>query len=186
MTTKAKQIIDATLTIEGGYANVKGDRGGETYCGISRKNWPKWSGWSIVDKNKPLKWNQKINNLQLQTLVEEFYLTNFYNTMKIDSFDSLLISAHLYDHAVNSGCVGSVKLLQQAINKVCKVNIVVDGKIGQTTISYANGVHKDEIAKELGNQRIQRYKDNVAKNPSQKQFLTGWLNRVQDTIKKFG
>jgi lysozyme family protein len=186
MTTKAKKIIDATLVNEGYYSYVSGDKGGETYCGISRKNWPKWAGWTLVDNAKPLKWNQKVNNSQLDTLVEEFYHTNFYTPLKLDKVDSLLISAHLYDQAVNSGRAASVKLLQKAINKVCKVSISVDGIIGNTTISYANGAKKNEIATELTNQRNLRYKEIVAKDSSQKKFLTGWLNRVKDIVKKFG
>ena len=58
MDSKAIKLIDMVLKHEGGYANVSGDLGGETYRGISRKNFPSWNGWEIVDEKKPLKYNQ--------------------------------------------------------------------------------------------------------------------------------
>ena len=44
-----KHSIAKVLRTEGGYVNDKDDSGGETYKGISRVNWPRWSGWVIVD-----------------------------------------------------------------------------------------------------------------------------------------
>ena len=55
MNSKAIKLINMILREESGYANVSGDLGGETYRGITRKNFPKWDGWKIVDENKPLK-----------------------------------------------------------------------------------------------------------------------------------
>lgn len=39
----------ATMQHEGEYANVVGDKGGETYMGISRVYWPSWAGWPVID-----------------------------------------------------------------------------------------------------------------------------------------
>lgn len=41
--------IAAESAKEGGYANVLGDKGGETYMGISRVYWPSWPGWPVID-----------------------------------------------------------------------------------------------------------------------------------------
>ena len=43
------QAFAATMQHEGGYANVQGDKGGETYMGISRVYWPSWPGWPVID-----------------------------------------------------------------------------------------------------------------------------------------
>jgi lysozyme family protein len=185
MTDKAKKIINNTLKNEGYYSNKKGDTGGETYRGISRVYHPKWSGWSIIDNNKPLKHNQKINNEILDNMILEFYESNYYTKVKADSIDSMLISAHLYDQAVNSGVSKSIKLLQQAIKKVTGLNISIDGIIGKITINNANGKDREKIESEFINQRNENYKAIAKNNPSQKQFLDGWLNRVIDTTKAF-
>jgi lysozyme family protein len=185
MTEKAKKIINNTLKNEGYYSNVEGDTGGETYRGISRVYHPRWSGWTIVDKYKPLKKNQKIDDETLDNLILDFYESTFYQKVKADSIDSMLISAHLYDQAVNSGNVKAIKLLQQAIKKVTGLNIAIDGAIGPITINNANGKDREAIEQEFINQRNENYKAIVAKNPSQKKFLAGWLNRVKDTTKAF-
>lgn len=37
---------------EGGWCNVQGDSGGETYAGIARRYWPDWPGWKLIDREK--------------------------------------------------------------------------------------------------------------------------------------
>lgn len=191
MDSKAIKLINMILQREGGYSSGKdskssGDLGGETYRGITRKNFPKWSGWKIVDKSKPLKYNQIIKNVQLEDDVRQFYYEQFYAPMKIDNIDSLLISGHLLCHGVNAGIGNAVKLLQQAINQAYSVSIKVDGVIGNITLSYANGNKQNEVAKGFIQQRNQYYKNIVTKKPSQKKFLNGWLNRVAETTKECG
>lgn len=44
------QQFDQILAVEGRYACLVGDTGGETYGGVSRNNHPDWSGWEIVDR----------------------------------------------------------------------------------------------------------------------------------------
>ena len=39
---------------EGGYVDDRDDRGGETYRGISRNNFPDWKGWKKIDGFKPV------------------------------------------------------------------------------------------------------------------------------------
>lgn len=181
MDDKAIKLIDMILENEGGYANVTGDTGGETYRGISRNNFPNWSGWVIVDACKPLKTNQIIVNDELEDNIREFYYENFYTPMKVDKVDSLLISGHLLCHGVNAGTKRSVKLLQKAINTTYSVSISVDGVIGSITLSYANGDKQDELAENFIEERNNYYKSLVASNSSQQKFLNGWLNRVKNT-----
>lgn len=181
MDSKAIKLINMILRQESGYANVSGDLGGETYRGITRKNFPKWDGWKIVDENKPLKNGQIIDNEELENNVMDFYYDNFYTPMKIDKVEDMLISGHLLCHGVNAGIKTSVKLLQKAVNNVYNVKISVDGIIGSTTLKYTNGAKANEVAREFIEQRNQYYKNLVSKNPSQYKFLNGWLNRVKNT-----
>lgn len=55
-----------------GWSFTSPDRG-ETYAGISRKENPKWGGWSIIDNAKPLIFNEKIDDKFLDYLVKYFY-----------------------------------------------------------------------------------------------------------------
>lgn len=178
MDAKAIKLIDLVLQWEGGYANKKFD-GHETYRGITRDNFPKWEGWSIVDANKPLKHGQIIKNISLENKVRQFYYKYFYTPMKIDQINDLLTSGQLFAMGVNAGSKTAAKLLQKAINKVYKVNIAVDGIIGKNTLTYANGEKSTQVGREMINQCNSYYDSLVAKKPSNKKFLNGWKNRVK-------
>lgn len=179
---KWELLIRMVLTHEGGYANVSGDAGGQTYCGIARKANPNWKGWKIIDANMPLKHNQKLNNSELDNLVFDVYKKNYYVPMKIDMIDDLMISAHVFCHGVNAGNKAAIILLQKAINAIYGVNIAVDGIIGATTLQYANRTDRViDLGKELIQQRNNFYRNIVKNKPFQKKFLNGWLNRVTGT-----
>lgn len=184
MDSKACKLIDMILKHEGGYAMVKNDMGGETYRGITRKNFPSWSGWKIVDSKKPLKNNTIIKDVKLEEDVREFYYQNFYLPLKINKIQSLLISGHLLCHGVNAGIKNAVKLLQKSINMVYKVSIAVDGVIGDITLKYTNSDKAEQLAQTFIEQRNQYYRNLVKNKPSQKKFLNGWLKRVKNTTQK--
>lgn len=179
---KKEAIISKTLETEGGYVNDPKDSGGETYCGIARNSNPNWQGWKIVDKHKPLKWNQKIQDSELEQLVIKIYDTKYYQPIKADKIDSDMIRTHLYDMGVNAGTGAAVKLLQKAINKVYGVTIATDGAIGNITLTYTNNKAKlNELVNEFINQRRLYYQDLVKRKPTNQKFLKGWLNRVDIT-----
>jgi len=179
MLTK-EQIINKTIISEGGYtAPINGDTGGETYKGIARNYHPRWSGWAIVDGNKPLKKGAIIKNKTLDALVAKFYEENFYNAAKCDQYESSVIKMQVYDLAVNAGIKRACITLQKAVNAIYKANISVDGLIGKITLGYVN--KKDKIA-ELGkafrDQRIAYYKSIGV--GSRAKFLKGWVNRANE------
>ena len=98
---------------EGGWNHVKGDRGGETYKGIARNFFPKWPGWPIVDRNKPLKHNQIIKSQELDKLVHDFYKIRFWDVVNGDEIENQSIANTLYDFGVNAGHGTSIKNLQK-------------------------------------------------------------------------
>ena len=166
MITK-ETIISKTLETEGGYVNDPSDSGGETYCGIARNSNPNWQGWKIVDAHKPLKWNQKIQDSELEQLVIEIYDSKYYQPIKADKIDSDMIRTHLYDMGVNAGT---------------GVTIATDGVIGNITLTYTNNKAKlNELVNEFINQRRLYYQDLVKRKPTNQKFLKGWLNRVDIT-----
>ena len=101
-----------TMKNEGGYANDKSDKGGETYCGISRKNFPRWIGWPIIDKRK-LKHNEKLP--ELDKLVQDFYRTNVWNKLRGDEIVDQQFAIMLFDMAVNMGVKTEIKMAQQSL-----------------------------------------------------------------------
>lgn len=129
-----------TAASEGGYANVAGDTGGETYAGISRKWFPKWPGWKMVDANKPLKHNQKIKNTELEGMVRQFYKTEFWNKVSGDLIDDQLTAERLYDFGVNAGQGKSISQIETALG------LKPTGKITPALIEAINHPGKYLIA----------------------------------------
>ena len=185
MNEKAKFLINMVLVHEGGYVNDPDDRGGETYRGIAKASHPNWAGWALLERHKPLSYNQVVKgDDELDNLVLEVYHKDYYTPMKLDSVTDLMISAHLMCQGVNSGSKAAVKLLQKSINIVYGANLVVDGVIGKKTLKYANDASKlNELRSAFVKEREAFYRAIVKGNPSQKKFLNGWLNRVKGTTK---
>lgn len=156
---------------EGGYANVTGDAGGETYAGITRKNFPQWGGWAIVDASKPLRNNEVISTDQMTGLVESFYKTNFWDTIQLNAINSQRVANFTFDWNVNSGKF-AVRGLQTA------AGVAADGIIGPMTIAAVNAADENEMMTKLKAERIAFYNGIVAREPSQEKFLKGWINRV--------
>jgi lysozyme family protein len=128
-----------TAKNEGGYANVEGDRGGETYCGITRPNFPKWAGWVKVDAYKPLKNGQIVNDATLEDLVHSFYKQNFWDKVKGDDIINQESANGIYDFAVNAGYRKAIILAQRALQ------IKETGVMDSTTLDTINNTQKFEL-----------------------------------------
>ena len=109
-----KPAITKVLLTEGGYVNDPNDNGGETYRGVSRKFWPNWSGWAIVDflKTQP-NWKTKMySDKYLNEAVSIFYKVNFWDKIGGDSINDQSVADLLVDSAVNEGTVPAIKRAQ--------------------------------------------------------------------------
>ena len=71
------ELFDGVIKHEGYYANVEGDRGGETYMGVARNLHPDWEGWQYIDAYKEtygeIPWNKHIDIPELNCMVKEFW-----------------------------------------------------------------------------------------------------------------
>lgn len=191
---------DKTLGHEGGYSFDPNDRGGETYKGISRVNFPKWGGWLIIDHIKEntsrVDLEKTLNSdASLQMMVERLYLDYFWTALKLDSFDQD-IASEIFDTAVNQGLKTAAKYLQQALNLLNNnqrhfSNIAEDGSIGPGTLkayeaymltSRFPGRSEDRnirmLLKVMNGLQFERYADICRATEGQEIYLYGWVNRV--------
>lgn len=182
-------FIDAhkiVMVHEGGYANDKNDPGGETYKGVSRKNYPNWNGWQLVDghKGKPDFEEALQADEQLETFVLDFYKATFWDEIHLDQVNAQQIAVELYDTGVNMGTGISKKFLQQALNLNNNDGadysvIAEDGIVGPATIKTLNE-HKrpQEVFKTLNIYQGARYIDLIKNNSKLKRYWRSWLSRV--------
>jgi lysozyme family protein len=128
-----KIALNKTLQNEGKYVNDPSDSGGETYCGISRKNFPKWEGWIIIDSYSRINFPKCLDqDTKLQGLVSDFYYHNFWLAAGCDKLNNQEIANHLFDSAVNMGIKPAVKLVQESLFTT------VTGVLDKTTIEKLN------------------------------------------------
>lgn len=121
---------------EGGFANDPDDRGEETYAGVSRKFYPKWEGWPIIDRYKPLKHGQLINDFKLESAIRTFYYKNYWQPINGDAIEDQAIAEKLYDIGVNRGCRTTIKDIQEILG------IPQTGVVDAATIEAINNPAK--------------------------------------------
>jgi lysozyme family protein len=179
-----------TMVNEGGYANHKLDRGGETYKGVARNYHPNWPGWKIIDVIKPhCKDIKTLNaalamNQELQNLIHLFYKQGFWDCHQLDNFTNQLLAENVFDASVLCGQAIGGKLLQRALDNLNSAyNLVVDGQIGIKTFSAMtdalNRFGESSVVNAYVDVRVKYHNDVVAKNPSQHIFLNNWLSRCK-------
>lgn len=158
-----------TAVHEGGYANVKGDRGGETYAGIARNSWPNWVGWSIVDQYR-LKHNEKVKSKELEGMVKQFYKRYFWDKLQGDAIEGQRIAEFLYDYYVHSGA-RAIKDIQRIIG------VDDDGLFGGKTLAAINATDENDAFRQLFNVR-KTFLNRLADTAGQEKFRQGWMNRI--------
>lgn len=112
-----RHAITKVLRTEGGYANDKDDSGGETYRGVSRNNWPRWTGWPFIDQAKKRPgFPKSLSTISgLQDSVIAFYRDQFWRHIGGDFIDDQDIADLLIDAAVNEGIKPAVKRAQKIV-----------------------------------------------------------------------
>lgn len=168
---KFDPAFEKMILNEGGYKlhEVKGDRGGLTYAGIAQNFHPKWTGWGIINL-------RDMNNPDLTSHVFEFYKEKFWDRIKGDEIESQEMAATIFDFAVNAGVRTASKLAQII------VSAAPDGIIGEISVQLLNDVrseNNDELfIVEYALAKIARYAEICKRDPVQKKFLLGWINRT--------
>jgi lysozyme family protein len=158
--------FDTALVIlideEGGYGVVNlGDGAGETCAGITRKNYPIWPGWTLVDLG-----NGDVDTLK--PFVRQFYLQEFWTPLSCDKLPDPVATV-LLGFAVNAGKGTAVRALQRL------VGATPDGSMGPQTLAAINRRQSDfELPYDLLGEQLDHYTECSTWN----QFGRGWSARV--------
>jgi len=91
-----------------------------------------------------------------------------------DAITSQGVAEMLADWAVNSGAGTAVRGVQRILKVEC------DGKIGPITISAINNANSKSLFDLIKEERCRFYNAIVERNPAQRKFLKGWLNRLNE------
>ena len=162
--------VQNTELWEGGYSNNPADSGGETYRGISRKNWPNWNGWQVIDAAKNLSgFPHSLDiNTTLQGLVVSFYRAAFW---QYDGIQAQAIANKIFDLSVNVGKVHAIKITEGA------VGTEQDGVYGPATEAAINATDSGSLLSSIRSSAESYHEQIVQTHPEDAQFLAGWLRR---------
>ena len=168
-----ERALKFVLKSEGGYFNHPHDKGGPTNKGIIQRVYDRYRDDRQADRRDV----REITDDE----VEDIYYNEYWVPGKCYKFSWPLYAVH-FDGCVNTGVGQASKFLQRA------VGASDDGVIGPKTImAYENKVNDvgvDEIVKHILEQRNGFYKLLVELDPTQKSFINGWLNRL-DNLKEY-
>lgn len=148
---------------EGGYqlVNVLGDRGGQTFAGISRRAHPDWEGWRFID-NRDLPVD----------LVPKFYMEHYWRPICGDEIAHQAAAEAIFDFAVNAGVKVAVTLAQLV------VGIDQDGRIGPATLAKIDAADEAVFVLKYALAKVARYAEICNRDREQSKFLLGWINRT--------
>ena len=168
-----RKAIALTLIHEGTYVNLSVDPGGETYRGISRKNWPNWAGWAIIDsyKTNPSFPHILDSDANLQNMIIEFYREGFWKDLW-SQINSQAIADKLFDLGVLFGVHTAVAILQTT------VGITPDGFFGNGTLAIVNQADETSTLASYKANLVTHVFNLATANPGLRVFLKGWSNRI--------
>lgn len=171
--------IAITLKNEGGYANDPNDSGGETHAGVSRKNFPLWKGWEIIDqyadyKKTPKELNKILAKIpELISLIHALYETSFWDVIKGYEINAQGIANKLFDVSVNIGCFHGIKCIQMAIYDLGQ-ELHIDGIMGEKTIAAINKCDPVVLLNKFRNEVAEYY----AQLKKPKNYIDAWIKRL--------
>ncbi len=175
-----KKYVPFVLRWEGGVSNNAADRGGLTYKGITRETY----------------------GMLCQTVLKK--APNMEHFLNLTDEEVGLFVKHYWDKATNNNQIASQKIAeaitswfwgsgrlglmwyQRMLNKEYNCKLVVNGIIDNASIEAINSIDPDSLFRMSIKYRRDRFYTIVNNNPSQRIFLKGWLNRLQDFAERHG
>lgn len=166
---KIEILVPKILKWEGGFVDHPNDGGGATNKGVTIGT------FTYYRKRKGLP-TPSVNDLKVISDEEWISIlkTLYWDKWKGDEIDNQSIANILVDWSWVSGGYGII-YPQQVLG------VKSDGVVGNKTLTAVNTyANQKELFKKLWNRRKLHF-ENIAKNdPSQKVFLGGWLNRLDE------
>lgn len=153
-----------TRATKKGFTNDINDNGGATMVGVTigtYRSYCKYKGWKTPQvkdlQNMPYKiWRDVVH-------------TMYWNKWKADTIADQSVANMVVDWLWHSGAV-TIKKVQALLG------VTADGIVGPKTITALN--NDKEVKTKVYNARKAYFEAIVKKNPSQKKWLKGWMNRL--------
>jgi lysozyme family protein len=174
MTPRFLTCLKSVLGIEGGVSNDPADRGGLTNAGVTQATYDAWR----TSQHLP---QQPVTTISLVE-IQQLYWEDYWGAAQCYALPEP-VDAIAFDMAVNSGAKQARMTLQRTLGFTDKA---VDGVIGPKTLGRIASYQPLTLADQYLDARERFYYDICARDPSQKKFLSGWINRINTLGKQLG
>jgi lysozyme family protein len=178
-----RQIVPFFIKWEGGLSNDKSDSASSNTCPVLI------DGVGGYHTNKGVTytaWCGVFGTRQNERFVEMnehdwglIFKSKYWDAVKGDDINSQAIANVLLSWAWGSGARTAVKQIQRV------VGVTVDGSIGPQTLGAINADDEVQLFDECIKARESFFRYISNKNPKNKRFLKGWLNRLADFNTKY-
>ncbi|HIK39137.1 glycosyl hydrolase 108 family protein, partial [Thermoleptolyngbya sp. M55_K2018_002] len=171
-----QEALRFTLRWEGGYVNYPADRGGETNFGITTATYRAYR----QSRGLPVQSVRLIMEDEVRDIYEQLY----WQPAQCSMMQRPLAIAH-FDTAVNFGVGGATMFLQEILGlRVDRVfGPVTQRAIREATRTGIAPAPHHELAQRLCQARMDYRYRRVTRDPSQRVFLQGWLDRDNDLLR---
>ena len=150
-------------SLEKGISNNPYDRGGFTVDGVTLATFRRFYGQNKTEEDL-----RNMTRPQWRHIMK----TGYWDVCRADQIDSQKIAEIIADWCVNSG-TARIRDVQAILG------VKPDGVVGPITLKAINGPYPAELYRRLMNARVGFFEKIVVRDPKQKKFLTGWMNRLK-------
>lgn len=166
---KVELLAPKILKWEGGFVNDPIDAGGATNKGVTIAT------WRACGYDKDGDGDIDVDDMRLLTVADATMVLKryYWDRWQADRIENQSVADILVDWVWASGVHG-IKIPQRILG------VSVDGKVGNQTIAAVNAAEPSELFKKIWLARKDFLNGIVQRNPSQKRFIKGWLNRLND------
>lgn len=176
------------LNAEGGLSNNPKDSASEHPCPYMYKGVNNWH------TNKGIQWSVFSSKYgDSRAIADRFFAMSLLDWDSIfypfywmpilgNKINNQYIANMIGDEVWMSGKHSPEKEVQEILDTLFGDNLVTDGDFGEDTIVAINSANQDELYKDITSRRKQMYVDMVSKNINDKEFLNGWLSRVDNLV----
>ncbi len=172
------ELIGHVLNVEGGFVDHPNDVGGATNKGITLNTF-KLGAKEYLGIEPTLENLKNLTIKQAKTLYRKMY----WEPIDGSQIKDKQVAHIMFDMAVNSGVKTTVKYMQKTLNQIGN-SLDVDGMMGPKTLNAINNANSEKLFNDFKKVRINLYKSIIAKDPTQKVFEKGWMNRINSFIYK--
>lgn len=161
-----RKALAYTFQNEGGFSNVKEDRGGPTNFGITIHDLSRWRKKELTADD--------VKSMTRQE-AEDIYWAWYWSPLHLDRIENENVAIALFDRGVLNGLTG----VSRHVRVVCgKPERSPDTAHFDPLIPEVNAMDPVDFVMKLADRCDLKHEATVKADPTQRRFLAGWKNRV--------